>query len=87
MTGGKVAGEERSLGDFDYVIVGAGSAGCLLANRLSADADQRVLLLEAGGTDDLERALALGERAQRFRGGADADALVTTARRRLSAAS
>lgn len=45
------------------------------------------LLLEAGGTEDLERALALGERARRFRGGADADALVTTARRRLSAAS
>ena len=44
-------GEERNLGDFDYVIVGAGSAGCLLANRLSADADQRVLLFEAGGRD------------------------------------
>ena len=41
-----------AMEQFDYIIIGAGTAGCVLANRLSADPKHQVLLIESGGKDD-----------------------------------
>src|SRR4051794_41982485 len=63
VTGGR---EERVEGSFDYIVVGAGSAGCVLANRLTASGGHPVLLLEAGGADRRRLGHVAGDAAQRF---------------------
>src|SRR5437868_14267757 len=47
-----MAMSKQMEGEFDYIVVGAGTAGCIVANRLSADPANRVLILEAGGSDN-----------------------------------
>ena len=61
-------------GDFDYIIVGAGSAGCVLANRLGEDPGVRILVLEAGGSEksvivDMPAALSIPMNTARFNWG------------------
>ncbi len=55
LIGARINAAEDKRGTFDYIIVGAGSAGCVLANRLTENPDVRVLLIEAGGPDNSEK--------------------------------
>ena len=66
------------LGRYDYIIIGAGSAGCVLANRLGEDPKTRILVLEAGGSDksiyvEMPTALSIPMNTKRFNWGMETE--------------
>ncbi|NRB20385.1 MAG: choline dehydrogenase [Rhodobacteraceae bacterium] len=74
MTYSVSASTPTDIGGFDYVIIGAGSAGCVLANRLGEDPKVRILVLEAGGSDksiyvEMPTALSIPMNTKRFNWG------------------
>jgi len=73
-----IEGGASASADWDYIIVGAGSAGCVLADRLSADGKARVLVLEAGGSDksiyiQMPSALAIPMNTKRWNWGYESE--------------